>query len=34
MAIHSIILDWGIRWTEEPGEPQSMGLQKESETAE
>ena len=34
MAIHSIILDWGIRRTEEPGELQSMGLQKEPETAE
>ena len=28
MAIHSNILAWEIPWTEEPGELQSMGLQK------
>ena len=28
MAIHSSILAWGIPWTEEPGELQSLGLQK------
>ena len=28
MASHSIILDWRIPWTEEPGGPQSMGWQK------
>ena len=26
MATHSSILAWRIPWTEEPGEPQSMGL--------
>ena len=25
MATHSSILAWRIPWTEEPGEPQSMG---------
>ena len=25
MATHSSILGWEIPWTEEPGEPQSMG---------
>ena len=25
MATHSSILDWEIRWTEEPGGLQSMG---------
>ena len=25
MAIHSSVLAWRIPWTEEPGEPQSMG---------
>ena len=25
---HSSILAWRIPWTEEPGEPQSMGLQE------
>ena len=28
MAIHSNILAWEIRWTEEPGGLQSMGLQE------
>ena len=27
VAIHSNILAWKIPWTEEPGEPQSMGSQ-------
>ena len=27
-ATHSNILAWGIAWTAEPGEPQSMGLQR------
>ena len=33
MAIHSSTLAWEIPWTEEPGRPQSMGLQ-ESDTTE
>ena len=28
VAIHSSILAWRIPWTEEPGGPQSVGLQK------
>ena len=28
MATHSSILAWRSLWTEEPGEPQSMGLQR------
>ena len=28
MATHSSILSWKIPWTEEPGELQSMGLQR------
>ena len=28
MAIHSSIIAWKISWTEEPGRPQSMGLQR------
>ena len=28
MATHSIILAWEIPWTEEPGGPQSKGLQR------
>ena len=28
MATHSSILAWEIPWTEEPGGPQSMGLQR------
>ena len=28
MANHSSILAWGIPWTEEPGELQSIGSQK------
>ena len=27
MATHSSILSWRVLWTEEPGGPQSMGLQ-------
>ena len=27
MATHSSILAWRILWTEEPGRPESMGLQ-------
>ena len=27
MATHSSILAWRISWAEEPGRPQSMGLQ-------
>ena len=30
MATHSNILAWKILWTEEPGGPQSMGLQRVS----
>ena len=28
MAAHSSVLAWRIPWTEEPGGPQSMGLQR------
>ena len=28
MATYSSIFAWKIPWTEEPGKPQSMGLQK------
>ena len=28
MATHSSILAWRILWMEEPGRPQSMGLQR------
>ena len=28
ITTHSSILDWRIPWTEEPGELESMGLQK------
>ena len=28
MATHSSVLAWRIAWTEEPGELQSVGLQK------
>ena len=28
MASHSSILAWKIPWMEEPGRPQSMGLQR------
>ena len=31
MAIHSSILAWEIRWTEEPGGLQSMGVTKEQD---
>ena len=34
MATHSSILAERIPWTEEPGELQSMGLHKESDTTE
>ena len=33
MTTHSSILAWRIPWTEEPGEPQSLG-QKESDITE
>ena len=32
MATHSSILAWEISWTEEPGGPQSMGLQESGRT--
>ena len=32
MATHSSILAWRIPWTEEPGEPQSMGSQESGVT--
>ena len=28
METHSSIIAWRIPWTEEPGRPQSLGLQK------
>ena len=28
MATHSSIFAWKMPWTEEPGKPQSMGLQR------
>ena len=28
MVIHSNVLSWRILWTEQPGELQSMGLQR------
>jgi len=31
MATHSCILAWEIRWTEEAGRLQSMGVSKESD---
>ena len=31
-AHHSNILAWKIPWTEEPGRPQSMGLQESNMT--
>ena len=34
MTTHSSILVWKITWTEEPGELQSMGVTKESDTTE
>ena len=34
MTTHSSILVWKITWTEEPGELQSMGVPKESDTTE
>ena len=30
MATHFSILAWKILWTEEPGRPQSMGLQSQT----
>ena len=30
MALHSSILAWRIPWTEEPGRPQSIGLQSQT----
>ena len=30
MTIHSSILAWRIRWTEEPGGLQSLGLQSQT----
>ena len=32
MATHSRILAWRILWKEEPGRPQSMGLQESDMT--
>ena len=32
IATHSSILAWKIPWTEEPGELQSMGLQRVAKT--
>ena len=32
MATHSSILAWRISWTEEPGGPQSIGLQRSGHT--
>ena len=32
MATHSSIFAWRIPWTEEPGEPQSMGSQRAGHT--
>ena len=32
MATHSSILAWKILWTEEPGSPPSMGLQRSDMT--
>ena len=34
VATHSSVLAWKISWTEEPGRLQSMGVTKESNTAE
>ena len=34
IATHSSILVWEIPWPQEPGEPQSMGWQRESDTTE
>ena len=31
-TVHSSILAWRIPWTEEPGRPQSMGLQSQTRT--
>ena len=31
MATHSSILAWEISWTEEPGGPQSMGSQSQTQ---
>ena len=34
MAIHLRILAWRTPWTEDPGKLQSMGVSKESDTAQ
>ena len=34
VAIHSSTIAWKIPWTEEPGRPQSMGLQRGGDTTE
>ena len=34
MAIHSSILAWRLPWTEEPGRPQSMGSQSQTQLSE
>ena len=33
MATHSSILAWEIPWTEKPGQPQSMGLHRSTNTS-
>ena len=33
-STHSSILVWEIPWTEEPGRPQSMGLQSQTQLSE
>ena len=30
MVAYSSVLSWSIPWTEEPGRPQSMGLQSQT----
>ena len=34
MSTHSSVLAWEIPWTEEPGQQQSMGVTKESDTTQ
>ena len=34
MATHSNILAWEIPWTEEPGGPQSMGSQSQTQLSD
>ena len=34
MATHSSVLAWRIPWTEEPGGPQSIGLQSETQLSD